>query len=107
LHQYSAKRHEQAHKTTLKDGWNVSNHNLNYLPKVITFQRRILCVEIRELNLQTLAQGWENSAAPCKVFPSGADLTAPLSTQSYAKPALMGPQNRHYGKHPDAMIKDI
>jgi hypothetical protein len=36
LQQYSAERHEQAHKTNLKDGWNASNHNLNYLPQVIT-----------------------------------------------------------------------
>jgi len=42
LQQYSAKRHEHAHKTNLKDGWNASNHNLHYLPQVITFQRRIL-----------------------------------------------------------------
>ena len=104
LQQYSAERHEQAHKTNLKDGWNASNHNLNYLPQVITFQRRILCFEIRELNLQALAQRWENSAAACKVFPSGADLAAPLSSQSYAKPEFMGPQNPRDGKHPDAMI---
>jgi hypothetical protein len=42
LQQYSAERREQVHKTNLKDGWNASNHNLNYLPQVITFQRRIL-----------------------------------------------------------------
>jgi hypothetical protein len=35
LQQYSAERHEQAHKTNLKDSWNASNHNLNYLPQVI------------------------------------------------------------------------
>jgi hypothetical protein len=29
--QYSTESHEQAHKTNLKDGWNASNHNLNYL----------------------------------------------------------------------------
>jgi hypothetical protein len=51
LEQYSAERHEQAHKTNLKDGWNASNHNLNSLPQVITFQRRIVYFEIRELNL--------------------------------------------------------
>ena len=107
LQQYSAERHEQAHKTNLKDSWNASNHNLNYLPQVITFQHRILCFEIRELNLQALAQHWENSAAACKVFPSGADLAAPLSSQSYAKPEFMGPQNRRDGKHPDTMIKDF
>jgi len=56
LQQYSAKSHEQAHKMNLKDGWNTSNHNLNYLPQVITFQRRILCFEVRELNLQASAQ---------------------------------------------------
>jgi len=107
LQQYSAERHEQAQKTNFKDGWNASNHNLNYLPEVITFQRRILCFEIRELNLQALAQRWENSAAACKVLPSGADLAAPQSPQSYAKPEFMGRQNRRDGKHPDAMIKDF
>jgi len=89
----------------LKDGWNASNHNLNYLQQVITFQHRILCFEIRELNLQALAQRWENSAAASKVLPSSADLAAPLSPQSYAKPKFMGPQNCRDGKHPDAMIK--
>jgi len=107
LQQYSAERHQQAHKMNLKDGWNASNHNLNYLPQVITFQRRILCFEIRELNLLALAQRSENSAAACKVFPSGADLAAPLSSQSYAEPKFMGPQNRRDGMHPDAMIKDF
>jgi len=29
LQQYSAERHDQVHKTNLKDGWNTSNHNLN------------------------------------------------------------------------------
>jgi len=103
--QYSAERHEQAHKTNLKDGWNASNHTLNYLPQVITFQRRILCFQIRELNLQALAQRRENSAAACKVLPSGADLAAPQSPQSYAKPEFMEPQNRRNGKHPDAMLR--
>jgi len=107
LQQDSAERHEQAHKTNPKDGWNASNHNLNYLPQVITFQRRIVCFKIRELNLQALAQRPENSAATCKVLPSSADLAAPLSSQSYAKPEFMGPQNHRDGKHPDAMIKDF
>jgi hypothetical protein len=107
LQQYSAERHEQAHKTNLKNSWNASNHNLNYLPQVITFQRCILCFEVRELNLQALAQRRENSASACKVLPSGADLAALLSPQSYAKPEFMGPQNRHDGQHPDAMIKDF
>jgi len=94
-------------KRHLKDGWNASNHNLNYLPQVITFQRRILCFEIRELNLQALVQRRENCAAACNVLLSGADLAAPLGSQLYAKPEFIGPQNRHDGKHPDAMIKDF
>jgi hypothetical protein len=83
LQQDSAERHEQAHKTNFKGGWNASNQNLNYLPQVITFQRRILCVEIRDLNIQALAQRWENSAAACNVHPSSADLAAHQSPQSY------------------------
>jgi hypothetical protein len=77
LQPYSAERHEQAHKTHLQDGWNASNHNLNYLPQVITFQYCILCFEIRKLNLQAVAQCRENNAAISKVPPSGADLAAP------------------------------
>jgi hypothetical protein len=107
LQQYSAERHEQAHKTNLKDGWNATNHNLNYLRQVITFQHCILCFEVREPKLQGLAQCRENSAAAFKVLPSSADLAAPLSPQSYAKPEFMGPQNRRDGKYPDAMIKDF
>jgi hypothetical protein len=90
----------------LKDGWNASNHNLNYVPQVITFERRIPCFEIRDLDLQALAQRRENSAATCKFLPSGADLAAPLGFQSYAKPKFMRPHNCRDGKHPDAMIKD-
>jgi len=107
LQKYSAERHDEAHKTNLKDGWNTSNYNLNYLPQVITFQRPIRCFEMRELHLQVLAQHRENSTVACKMLPSGADLAAPLSSQSYAKPEFMGPQNRCDGKHPDAMIKDF
>jgi hypothetical protein len=107
LQQYSAQRHTQAHKTNLKDSWNASNHNLNYVPQVITIQRRILCVELRELNLEALAQHWENRAAACKVFISGAKLAAPLPSQSYVKAEFMRPQNRRDGKHPDTMIEDI
>jgi hypothetical protein len=86
LQQYSAKSHEQAHKTNIKHSCNASNHNLNYLPHVIICQRRILCFEITELILQALAQGRENCAATCKSLPSGADLAAPLSPQLYVKP---------------------
>jgi hypothetical protein len=56
LQQYSAERHEQAHKMNLKDGWNASNHNLNYLPQVNTFQHRILYFEIRELMKEHVCQ---------------------------------------------------
>ena len=80
LEQSSAERHEQAHEMNLKNGSNASNHNLNYLPQVFTFQHRILSFEIRELNHQALAQHRENSAETCNVLPSGADLAAPLSS---------------------------
>jgi len=62
---------------------------------------------MRELNLQALTQQQGNSAAGCKVLPSSADLAAPLSPQSHAKPEFMGPQIRRDGKHPDGMIKDF
>jgi len=107
LQQYSAERHEQAHKTNLKAGWNTSNHNLNYLPRVITFQRRILCFEIREFNLRAFAPPRENSAAACNVLPSGAELAAALGSRSYAKPKFMVPHNSRDGRHPDAIIKDF
>jgi len=107
LQQYSAERYKQAHIPNLKDGWIASNYNLNYLPQGIPFQRRILCFEIRGLNLRTLAQRRENSAAACNVLPSWADLAAPLGSQSYAEPKFIGPQNRRDGKHPDAMLKDF
>jgi hypothetical protein len=82
LQQYSAERHEQAHKTNLKDGCNASNHNLTNLPQVIIVHCRILCFEVREVNLQSLTLRRENSAAACKVLPSGGDLATPLSPQS-------------------------
>jgi hypothetical protein len=62
---------------------------------------------VRELNLQALARRRVNSAAACTFRPSGADLAATQSPQSYAKPELMGPQNCRNGKHPDAIIKDF
>jgi len=107
LHQYCAKRHEKVHKTNLKDSWNASNGNLNYMPQVTTLQRRILCFKIRELKLHAVNQRWENSTAACKVLPSGADLAAPLSSESDAKPQFMAPQNLCDGKYPDAMIINI
>jgi len=107
LQQWSAERLDQAYRPNLKHGWNASNHTLNYLPQVIAFHHRIPCFGIRELNPQALAQRQENSAAACKVLPSGADLAASLGSQSYAKPEFMGPQNHRDGKHPDAMIKDF
>jgi hypothetical protein len=91
----------------LKDSWNTSNHNLNYLPQVISFQRCIPCIEIRELNLQALIQHRENSAAARIVLPAIADLAAPLSPQSFAKPEFMGPQNRCDANLPDSIINDF
>ena len=105
LQRYSAETHDQAHKTNLMDGWNASKHNLQYLPQVIIFQRRILSVKIRYLNLQALAQHRENSAATCKAILSRAYLAAPLSSQSYAKPECMGRQTRRDGMNPEAIIK--
>ena len=92
LQQYSADRHEQAHNTNLKDSWNASNHNPNYLPQVVTIQRRILCFKIRQLNQEALAQRRENSTTACTVLPPGADLAAPLYSQWYAKPDFMEPK---------------
>jgi len=80
LQQYTADRPEQWQKSNLKDSSNASNHNLNYLPHDMTFQRHILCIQIGELNLQSLTQRRENSAAACRVLPSGADQAAPLSS---------------------------
>jgi len=107
LQQYSPERHYRVHKTNLKDGWNACNPNLNNLPQVITFQRRILCFEVREVNPQALAHRRENRAAECQVLLSGADQAAPMSPQSYAKLEFMEPKNLRDGKHPDAMIKDF
>jgi hypothetical protein len=81
--------HDEAHNTNLKNGWNSTNHNLNFLRHLTTFQHRILCIDIRELNLQVLSQCRENSAATCKALPSVADLAAPLSSQLNAKPKFM------------------
>jgi len=75
--------------------------------QVITFQRRIICVEIREFNLQALAQRRENSAATSQVLPSDTDLAAPLRSQSYAKPKCIGPRNCRNGKYPETMIQDF
>jgi len=107
LQQNSSDRHEQAHETNLKDGWNASNHNLNYLPQVVTCQHRILCFKVWEHNLQAVTQRWENRAAPCNVLPSGVDLPAPLSPQSYPKPRFIWPHICCDGQHPDAMAKDL
>jgi len=91
----------------LKDSWKGSNHNLTSLAQEITLQCRILGCAIRELNPQALGQRRDHWAATSKALSSGADLAAPLSTQSYAKPEFKGPQNRHDGEHPDSTIKDF
>jgi len=105
LQQDSAKRHEHAHKTNLNDSWNTANHNRNNMPQVVTLQRRILCFERRELNLQALAQRRGHSMAACDVLLSGADLPPALRSQSYPKCKCMGPQHCHDWKHLDSMIK--
>jgi hypothetical protein len=107
LELYSADSHEQAHNTKLKDGWNFSNLNLNYLLQVTTFQCSILFFEIGELPPQALIPHLEHSAGTSKVYPSGADLAASMSSQSYAKPQFMGPHNSHNGKNLDTMMKDF
>jgi len=103
--QYSAKKHEEAHNMNLKDSWNASNHNLNYLPQVITFQHHIPYFHIRELNPQALPHGREIRTATCNVFSSSANQGATLRSQSYAAPEFMRPQNCRNGKHPDPIIK--
>jgi len=59
-----------------------------------------------ELNLQAFAKRLENRAAAFEVLPSSTDLAYPLSSQSYAKPESMGPQNHRDGQHPDTLITD-
>jgi len=94
LQQYSAETHGQAHEMNLTDGCNASNPNFNYLPWVMTFQCHILGLEIRELNLQALAQHWGKRPAACTVFSSGAELAAPTElpviceAQIYQPPKL-------------------
>ena len=68
--QYSPEGHEQRHKTNLMDDRTASDHILNNPPQVLTIQCCILCFAIRVLNLEALAQRWENSAATCNVLPS-------------------------------------
>jgi len=68
-------------------------------------QHHIVCFVIGQLNVQAVAQHRENSAAAYKVLPSGADLTATQSPQSYAKPEFIEQQNCCDGQYPDAMIK--
>jgi len=62
---------------------------------------------VADVNHLALAWRWKNIAAAFKIFPSGADLAAPLSSQSYAKPEFIGPQTRGDGKDADTMSKDF
>jgi hypothetical protein len=107
MQQYSGERHEQAHQTNLKESWNASDRNLNYLWQAITFHCHILCFKIRERNLQALTQHRGNSVATCKVLPFGAALAASLGSLPHVKPKFMGPKNRCDGKHSATMIKDF
>jgi hypothetical protein len=71
----------------------------------MTVQHRILCFEVRELNLRALAQHLDNTAAPRNVLPPSADLVSPLSprvvcgaqTHWTSKPLWWKPSWR-YGK---------
>ena len=100
-------RHEEVHKTNLKEGWNTSNHNFNYLPHVITSQSRIPSFLMRLHNLQAISQCQEDGAAACKVLSCSADEVFSLSLKSYAKPESMGLHNHSDGQHLDIMINDF
>jgi hypothetical protein len=47
------------------------------------------------------------SAGTCNALSSSANLAAPMSSQSYAKPEFAGPQIYLDEMHSDAMIKDF
>jgi hypothetical protein len=76
LQQFPPQRNTETHHMNLRDGSNSSNHNLNYLTQVIILQHRIVCIEVRDLNLQTVTQCQENRTAIWKVLSSAADLAA-------------------------------
>jgi hypothetical protein len=69
-----------------QDDRNASNLNLNYQRQVITFQHRILGIEIRVFNQPALAQCREYSTPTCNGLPSRTDLAAPLSTNGTTSP---------------------
>jgi hypothetical protein len=92
LPQWSTESQEHAHKINLKDGWNSPNHNVNYLPQILSFHRHILCFEIRELNTQALNQDCPKIERPSSKDP---------------KLQFIGPQNQYSRNHPDALIKDF
>jgi hypothetical protein len=73
----------------VKDSWNDSDHNISYLPQVLTFQHHILCFQITELNVQSRIQCWGNSAGASNFLGSGADVAAPMCSQSNAKPKFL------------------
>jgi hypothetical protein len=77
FHLCSADRQEQANNTNLNDYWHAPHQIYDYFLQVITFQHRILYIEIRELNLQSLAQHWENSTGGWQLHAAGPDLAAP------------------------------
>jgi hypothetical protein len=54
MQQYCAERYEQPHKMNIRAGCKASNHNLNYLPQVVTVQWHILCFPFREINLEAI-----------------------------------------------------
>jgi hypothetical protein len=82
MQQYCAERYEQPHIMNIRAGCKASNHNLNYLPQVVTVQCHILCFPIREINLEAIVKQWENRIAACNVLPSDGDLATPQSSQA-------------------------
>jgi hypothetical protein len=73
--------------------------------QALTVQHDIPCFKIRKLKIQPLAQRQENSMAPSKVLPSGADQATLLGSQFHLNPKFQGHQNHLNGTHCNAMIE--
>ena len=98
LPQWSAETHEHAHRANLKDGWNASNKNLDYLPQIFAYQRRVLCFEMRGLNRQAV-QGSDDHHLAGKT----ATIAGPSTASPFTQPMLISPQNDN--KTPDGQLK--
>lgn len=73
----------------------------------MTYQSRILCFEITQLNHPALPLHQGPSAVPCEVLPSGAGVAALPGCESYTRAEFMGIQNCRNGKHLDAKINNF